>query len=75
MIGQIAGAAKMIARAVLIWVVEAVSIVILAAVLPGVEVATFRAALAAALGIGLLNAILRPLVLLGAVNLSSFPSS
>src|SRR5262245_50989623 len=60
---------SLLGRALVVWVVEAVSLVILAWILPGVTLTSFTAALATALALGLLNAVLRPLVLLGAMNL------
>jgi uncharacterized membrane protein YvlD (DUF360 family) len=47
----------------LVWIVDAVALLLLSEVLPGFWVTNFRAALAAAAGIGLLNAVVWPLVL------------
>ena len=65
---------SLIGRALVVWAVEAVSLFILAWILPGVTLTSFAAALVTALVLGLLNAVLRPLILLGAMNLGSSPS-
>lgn len=46
------------------WLVYAVAILVSAYVLPGVEISTFGTALFAALILGILNALIRPLLLL-----------
>jgi len=46
------------------WVLSALSVIVVAYVVPGVRVASFWSALIAALVIGLVNALIRPLVLL-----------
>lgn len=48
---------------IIAWVVNALSLLALAWVMPAVQVASFGTALAAALVLGLLNAIIRPVLL------------
>lgn len=51
-------------RLLLRWLISAVTLMLIAYYLPGVAVASFYAALIAALILGLLNALVRPLLLL-----------
>ena len=51
-------------RIIIHWLVSAVAIVIAAYVLPGVHITGFLAALVTAVVLGLINAILRPLLIL-----------
>ena len=67
--GRIKSVGLVLARALVILVVEAVSLLFLAWVLPGVSLSGWRAAVATVIILGLLNAVLRPLVLLVAANL------
>ena len=46
------------------WLISALSVIVTAYVVPGVRVANFWTALVAALIIGLINALIRPLILL-----------
>jgi uncharacterized membrane protein YvlD (DUF360 family) len=72
-VGQIGSLGALLGRALVVWAVDAVSLLVLAWLLPGVALAGWQAALGAALVLGLLNASLRPLVLLGAINLGIIP--
>ena len=67
--GRIKSVGLVLARALVILVVEAVSLLFLAWLLPGVSLNGWRAAAASVVLLALLNAVLRPLVLLVAVNL------
>jgi putative membrane protein len=51
-------------RLVLVWLVNALALLALPYVFPGVKVDTFGAALIAALMLGLINALIRPLLIL-----------
>jgi len=51
-------------RLVLVWLVNALALLALPYVFPGVKVDTFGAALIAALALGLINALIRPLLIL-----------
>ena len=51
-------------RLILLWILNAVALLSVAYVMPSIHVASFGAALLAALILGLVNAILRPLLLL-----------
>ena len=51
-------------RLILLWILNAVALLSVAYVMPSIHVASFGAALLAALVLGLVNAILRPLLLL-----------
>lgn len=46
------------------WVVNAIALIVIASVVPGFDVASFYHALIAALVLGLVNALIRPIVLL-----------
>lgn len=52
------------ARLLLVWLLNAVALLAVAQLLPGIEVHSFGAALLAAVLLGLINAILRPLLIL-----------
>lgn len=54
----------------LTWIVAAVSLVITAYIVPGIEVASFPAAMVAAVFIGLVNAVVRPIITLLTLPLS-----
>ena len=54
----------------LTWIVAAVSLVITAYLVPGIEVASFPAAMVAAVFIGLVNAFVRPIITLLTLPLS-----
>lgn len=54
----------------LTWIVAAVSLVITAYVVPGITVASFPAAMLAAVFIGLVNAVVRPIITLLTLPLS-----
>ena len=51
-------------RLVLVWLVNALALLALPYVFPGVKVDTFGAALIAALALGLINTLIRPLLIL-----------
>ena len=51
-------------RLILLWILNAVALLSVAYVMPSIHVASFGAALLAALVLGLVNAVLRPLLLL-----------
>ena len=51
-------------RLILLWILNAVALLAVAYVLPAIDVASFGAALLAALLLGLINAVLRPLLVL-----------
>ncbi|MFZ2855723.1 MAG: phage holin family protein [Rhodocyclaceae bacterium] len=51
-------------RLILLWILNAVALLAVAYVMPSIHVASFGAALLAALVLGLVNAVLRPLLLL-----------
>jgi len=51
-------------RLVLVWLVNALALLALPYVFPGVKVDTFVTALIAALALGLINALIRPLLIL-----------
>ena len=48
----------------LVWILNAVALLIVAYILPGITVASFGSALIAALVLGLLNAVIKPLLIL-----------
>ena len=48
----------------LVWILNAVALLIVAYILPGITVASFGSALIAALVLGLLNAVVKPLLVL-----------
>ena len=49
---------------ILVWILNAVALLIVAYVLPGISVASFGAALIAALVLGLLNTLVKPFLIL-----------
>jgi len=51
-------------RLILLWILNAVALLVVAYLLPSIHLASFGAALLAALLLGLVNAVLRPLLLL-----------
>ena len=51
-------------RLILLWILNAVALLTVAYVMPSIHVASFASALLAALVLGLINAVLRPLLLL-----------
>ena len=51
-------------RLILLWILNALALLSVAYVMPSIHVATFGSALLAALVLGLVNAVLRPLLLL-----------
>ena len=51
-------------RLVLLWILNAVALLTVAYVMPSIHVASFASALLAALVLGLINAVLRPLLVL-----------
>lgn len=48
----------------LLWILNAVALLVVAYILPGITVASFGSALIAALVLGLLNAVVKPLLIL-----------
>ncbi|HRE17668.1 MAG TPA: phage holin family protein [Rhodocyclaceae bacterium] len=52
------------ARLLLVWLLNAVALIVVANLLPGIEIASLSAALLAAVLLGLINAFLRPLLVL-----------
>lgn len=60
-------------RALLTWAIEVVALYLMLSYLPGTLVADWRSAVVAILVIGLLNALVRPAILLGAANLGVIP--
>ena len=51
-------------KLLLIWLINAVALMAVAYLLPGIEVSSFITALVAALVLGLVNAVIRPLLIL-----------
>jgi len=51
-------------RLILLWILNAVALLTVAYLLPSIQIATFGTALAAALLLGLINAVVRPLLLI-----------
>ena len=60
---------RLLVRALVTWAIEAGALVVLAIVLPGLALARWDTGALAIAAIALLNALLRPLILLVAVNL------
>ena len=54
----------MILRLVLVWLINAVALIAVAYLMPSISVSSFGAALVAALVLGLVNAIVRPVLVL-----------
>ena len=51
-------------RLLVVWLINTVALILVAYLLPGVNVTTFGAALVAALVLGLVNAVIRPILIL-----------
>ena len=51
-------------RLIVVWLINTVALILVAYLLPGVSVSTFGAALVAALVLGLVNTVIRPLLVL-----------
>ena len=51
-------------RLVLVWLINAVSLIAVAYLMPSIDVASFTTALVAALVLGLVNAVIRPVLVL-----------
>jgi putative membrane protein len=51
-------------RLLVVWLINTVALILVAYLLPGVSVATFTAALVAALVLGLVNTVIRPILVL-----------
>src|SRR5262245_55766477 len=64
-----AGPLRVGLRALVIWVLDVVALVVMVALLPGLNADSLGVVVIAALVIGLLNAVVRPLVLALAINL------
>jgi uncharacterized membrane protein YvlD (DUF360 family) len=64
---------KLAVRALVIWAIEVVALLIMLRFLPGVSVDDWRAAGLAVLTIGLLNVVIRPIILLISAALGIFP--
>ncbi|HEY8252641.1 MAG TPA: phage holin family protein [Burkholderiales bacterium] len=54
----------MILKLALVWLINAVALIAVAYLMPSVTVSSFGAALAAALALGLINAVVRPVLVL-----------
>lgn len=54
----------MILRLALVWLINAVALIAVAYLMPSISVASFQAALVAALVLGLVNAVVRPVLVL-----------
>lgn len=65
-----AGPLRVLLRALVVWAIDVVALLILIRFLPGLDVTTWMAAVAAVAVIGLLNALVRPLLLAFAAGLS-----
>jgi uncharacterized membrane protein YvlD (DUF360 family) len=66
-------AIRLILRTLLTWAFGAAALYLMVRYLPGVTVTDWWAAAAAILAVGLLNALIRPAILLGAANLGVIP--
>src|SRR3954466_3975174 len=64
---------KLVLRALVVWAIEVVALLILTWLLPGLAVVDLRGAVATIFVIGLLNAVIRPLLLIFAVGLGMIP--
>lgn len=64
-----AGPLKVLLRALVIWAIDVVALLLLIRLIPGLSVDDWQTAVPAAAVIGLLNALVRPLILAVAVNL------
>src|SRR5690349_16966543 len=65
---DVTGALRVVVRALITWAVEAAALYLILGHLPGVTIVDWQAAVTAILAIGLLNALIRPAVLLAAAN-------
>jgi len=63
LVRRFTGWSGVLLRMIAVWVITAASLILLSALLPGVAVASFGAALGAAALIGLLNALVWPLLI------------
>lgn len=54
----------MVLRLVLVWLINAVALIAVAYLMPSITISSFGAALAAALVLGLVNAVVRPVLVL-----------
>jgi uncharacterized membrane protein YvlD (DUF360 family) len=63
-----AGPLRLIVRALVIWAIDVVALLVMIALLPGLTAESLKAVVIAALVIGLLNALVRPLILALAIN-------
>ena len=64
---------KLVLRALVVWAIEVVALLFLTWLLPGLAVVDLRGAVATIFVIGLLNAVIRPLLLIFAVGLGLIP--
>src|SRR3954468_8922508 len=64
---------KLVLRALVVWAIEVVALLVLTWLLPGLAVVDLRGAVATIFMIGLLNAVIRPLLLIFAVGLGMIP--
>ena len=64
---------RLLLRGLLTWAIEAAALFLMLGVVPGLELASWSAAALAILAIGLLNALVRPAILLLAANLGVVP--
>lgn len=67
------GLLRLVLRALLTWALEAAALYLMLRNVPGITVTDWRAAATAILVIGLLNALVRPAILLGAASLGVIP--
>jgi uncharacterized membrane protein YvlD (DUF360 family) len=64
---------KLAVRGIVTWIIESLALLALTRVLPGVRVSDWQMGAIAVLAIGALNALVRPLVVLFAINLGVLP--
>jgi uncharacterized membrane protein YvlD (DUF360 family) len=69
----VTGLLRLVLRVLVTWAIEAAVLFLMLRYLPGVIVERWTNAVAAVLAIGLLNALVRPVILLGAANLGVIP--
>lgn len=67
------GVLRLVFRGLVTWAIEVVALLVMARLLPGLSVERWGAAVLAVLAIGLLNALVRPAILLLAANLGVIP--
>ena len=72
-VGHVTGLLRLVLRVLVTWAIEAAVLFLMLRYLPGVIVERWTNAVAAVLAIGLLNALVRPVILLGAANLGVIP--